>query len=817
MPGRRGIDMIKKIVFLFLINFIFLIILAFVSITQLKTLSSLNQKLYEHPFAVLNAARIIQTNIIYMHSYMKEMASFEDVKNIQIAKKHLDANQKIILEQFNVIFKQYLGDKKDIQSSYNFFLKWEPIRNEVINLIQNKKKEEALAITKAEGAEYIANLDLEINKLITFAENKANFFYQNTLKAETKAQEFVIVFLGIISFIALFTFIILLQNILKKDKEIKSHIDTIEFNYKFERYANHISNYLMNEKDFDTCVDKIIQELGTTLNAHRAYLFLFKDNYSLIDNTHEWCSKGTEAEIENLQNLSTQNLPWWTQQCKELKPLIIEDIRTLPKEAKNEQASFVEQNIKSLLVYPVISQEKSIGFVGIDMVHHHQKWTNTHHSFVKRTAESIADLLEKKKYEEEAFASRYKMALTLNTASNGILAIDENHKLSFYNQKFLQIWELDALDESIDTLEKVFELVSLQFSNYDKCLVDFNHFCENKVKEQLYLFHLKNGKVIEITSAPSFDNAKFKGNSISFRDITKRISLEKELKLSAKVFENSLEGIIITDTQTNIIKVNDSFLKISGYSRDELIGNKPKVLKSSWHDEQFYADMWKTLHKDSIWEGELKDRRKNGELYINLSTLIVIKDSEGDISNYIGINRDITDMKKAQDHIKSLAYYDSLTDLPNRTLFYDRLEQSTKHCQRNKCKLALLFIDLDNFKAVNDTHGHQMGDLLLQKVAMILSSNIRASDTVCRLGGDEFTIILENVNNKNDVIQIANNIITQLLEPIVVNETPLNIGSSIGVAIYPDDTEDTISLLKMADTAMYKAKNNGKNCLKFFK
>jgi diguanylate cyclase (GGDEF)-like protein/PAS domain S-box-containing protein len=634
---------------------------------------------------------------------------------------------------------------------------------------------------------------------------------------EMKELKFTIIQTSIILMIVILLILFFHYRYINKiDIKMKNYMNSIEFNYQFERYVNNISKYLVYDDDIGISINKTLQELGTILNAHRAYLFSFKDNYSIMNNTHEWCSVGTEPEINNLQEISTENFSWWVLQCKALEPIVIEDMNTLPEEASDIKFMLMEQHIQSLLVYPVVLKKEVIGFIGIDMVHHQQKWSETHHSFIKITAESIANALEKQEYEQEIIDASTNMSLTLNTASNGILAIDKNNKISFYNKKLLQIWELDTLDENIDTLKKIFELVSPQFFNYATCLSYFNHFNENREKEQVYMFYLKNNRVVEITAAPSFDKSVFKGNSISFRDVTQKVLLEKELQLSSKVFENSLEGIIITDADTTIIKVNDSFSKITGYSREELIGSKPSLLESHWHDKEFYDGMWKHLQENSVWEGEVKDRRKDGELYISLSTLIMIKDIDGNTSNYIGINRDVTDLKKAEDHVKALAYYDSLTNLPNRTLFYDRLEQNTKYCERNEGKMALLFIDLDNFKAVNDTYGHHIGDLLLQKVAILLTDSVRGSDTVSRLGGDEFTIILRKIDSRDNVTSIANKIITQLLEPVIVNDIPLNIGSSIGAAIFPDDTHDKSVLLKMADTAMYNAKNGGKNCLKFF-
>ncbi|QFR50310.1 diguanylate cyclase [Sulfurimonas lithotrophica] len=495
--------------------------------------------------------------------------------------------------------------------------------------------------------------------------------------------------LSILIIIIIITVYFFYRYINKINSTIDKYMNKIEFNYKFEQYINHISKYLIYNTDIDIGINKALEELGITLGAHRAYLFKFKDNYKIMDNTHEWCAPGVNSELKNLHNEPTKDFQWWLQKCKDLKPIVVEDINNLPKEAQNEKQSLVEQNIRSLLVYPIAFEDKTIGFVGVDMVLHQQKWSKTHHSFVKITAKSIADMFERRLF-------------------------------------------------------------------------------------------------------------------------------ENELQLSAKVFENSLDGIIITDADTNIIKTNDSFSKITGYSKNDLVGKKPSILKSNWHDKEFYENMWKELKDKSVWEGEIKDRRENGELYVSFLTIIMIQNSDGHITNYIGISRDITDLKKTEEHIRSLAFYDPLTSLPNRTLFYDRLEQSIQLCDRNKGKMALLFIDLDSFKATNDTHGHHMGDVLLQSVAKILTGCIRKSDTVSRLGGDEFTVILRKIHNKDDVTNIANKIITELSKTITINNISINIGCSIGAAIYPNDTQNAQELIKMADNAMYKAKTNGKNHLRFY-
>lgn len=602
-----------------------------------------------------------------------------------------------------------------------------------------------------------------------------------------------------------------IDNILEEDKK------TIEFNFKFERYVNKISNELFINDDIDMSINNTLKNLGEILDAHRAYLFLFKDNYDLMDNTHEWCAKGVNHEMQNLRNESTKPFKWWLRQCRSLKPIVIEDIEDLPDEAHNEKLSLIDQHIRSLLVYQIVSKGSLIGFVGIDMVNENTKWTPTHHSFVKITAEAISVAFDKKADSERIINAYDDISLTLNSASNGILVINEKGKITLYNKNFINMWDLNEESVRLNTHTDLLKKLSDNILNYEQISKYVESLIENNHAELTFITYLKDSKIFEVTSLPRIKDHIFKGRIFTFRDVTDEINAQKEIELAAKVFENSLEGIIITDADANIMKVNNSFLKITGFSKDEILGHKPSILHSDWQDEVFYKRLWNDLLRNEIWEGEIKDRRKNGEMYISYSTIILIKDKEDNKTNYIGFTRDITKIKEDEEHIKTLAYYDSLTNLPNRSLFMDRLGQSLLYCKRNDQKSALLFIDLDNFKYVNDTYGHHTGDLLLQKVAEILSQSVRESDTVSRLSGDEFTIILRNIESKGDILTIANKIIEKLSKPIMIkDDLELNIGSSIGAAVYPDDAKDEESLIKMADSAMYSAKENGKNRLKFY-
>ncbi|MFN2381341.1 MAG: EAL domain-containing protein [Guyparkeria sp.] len=288
-------------------------------------------------------------------------------------------------------------------------------------------------------------------------------------------------------------------------------------------------------------------------------------------------------------------------------------------------------------------------------------------------------------------------------------------------------------------------------------------------------------------------------------------SSERNLQLAEKVIQTSLEGIMITDVRGRIMRVNPAFTELTGYRPDEVIGESPSVLQSGRHDKTFYDRMWATLSRDGQWRGEIWNRRKNGEIYPELLTIKAITEENGEISHYAALFSDITELKENERQIRHLAYYDALTGLPNRRLFHDRLDLAIAHGHRSGGRLAVLFIDLDHFKKINDTLGHAVGDQLLEVVAGKLTDSLREDDSVARTGGDEFLALLPAIEDFEPVADVAQRIIESLSQPVVLEGRELVIGCSVGVAFYPDDGEDSETLLKHADIAMYRAKQSGRN------
>ncbi|PIQ51978.1 MAG: hypothetical protein COW02_11960 [Comamonadaceae bacterium CG12_big_fil_rev_8_21_14_0_65_59_15] len=304
---------------------------------------------------------------------------------------------------------------------------------------------------------------------------------------------------------------------------------------------------------------------------------------------------------------------------------------------------------------------------------------------------------------------------------------------------------------------------------------------------------------------------------IALIDLTHIDVIRADLLRSHRVLDQMREGVIITDPSGKIERVNQAFCEISGYIAEEAIGKTPHLLSSGKHDQKFYAAMWKSIIEKGWWHGEIWNRRKNGELYLEWLLISTIYDEAGQVENFVAVFSDVTARQNAQLELARLAHYDELTGLPNRTLGFDRLNQMVQIARRENKNIAVLFMDLDRFKAVNDNHGHKAGDQVLKEAAQRFTRCLRTSDSVVRVGGDEFLVLLNQVASEQDILSVAEKIITAVSEPFHLNaEVSYQIGTSIGAAIYPNDGADAETLVRHSDIAMYRAKKAGKNQLVLF-
>lgn len=321
----------------------------------------------------------------------------------------------------------------------------------------------------------------------------------------------------------------------------------------------------------------------------------------------------------------------------------------------------------------------------------------------------------------------------------------------------------------------------------------------------------KDGHILEFEVSVSYADIQGGVIFVFVRDISERKRQEAESRLSALVLNESTAAIVVTDANNCIVSVNPAFTQLTGYAPSEVIGRNPNLISSGKQSKAFYQSMWRTLTETGHWEGEWWNRRKDGEAYAEQVNLNILRNPDGSVYRYVKIASDITDRKRLDDKVWRLANYDTVTNLPNRRLFLDRLEQEIRKCHRSGESLALFFIDLDRFKEVNDEFGHDMGDCLLVEAARRISGCIRGSDIVARHGGDEFVVLLTGLTETSQVDIVAGSIIDLLAQPFDLGSVEVSISGSIGIARYPRDAADERTLIKKADQAMYQAKRDGKN------
>jgi diguanylate cyclase (GGDEF)-like protein/PAS domain S-box-containing protein len=434
------------------------------------------------------------------------------------------------------------------------------------------------------------------------------------------------------------------------------------------------------------------------------------------------------------------------------------------------------------------------------------------------------DITEIKRREDELRASALKHQLLFETSRDALMTIaPPSWKFTGANQTTLQLFGVSSVTEFIALKPWVVspERQPDGHLSSEKAL----EMIETAMREGSHFFEWEHQRLDGQPFAADVLLTRLEVGSERFlqatvRNITERKQTEAELRIAATAFE-SQEGMMITDANSVILRVNNAFTKVTGYTAEEAVGQTPRLLKSGRHDAAYYLAMWESIKSTGAWEGEIWNRRKNGEIYPEYLTITAVKDHNGSITNFVTTFNDITSSKAAVDEIKHLAFYDPLTRLPNRRLLLDRLKQAFASNARSGSKGALLFIDLDNFKTLNDTLGHEIGDVLLQQVAQRLEPCMREGDTVARLGGDEFVVILEDLS-KNSIEaaklteDVGNRILAALSQPYLLAGNEYHSTTSIGITLFSDHDHTQEELLKQADIAMYQAKKAGRNTLRFF-
>ena len=428
---------------------------------------------------------------------------------------------------------------------------------------------------------------------------------------------------------------------------------------------------------------------------------------------------------------------------------------------------------------------------------------------------AIRDHSDQRKVENELEKLIAELRATLESTADGILVTDLDGAIRSYNHLFAKLWNLpdDLLTQRDD---------GAIYAWMDKCMVDASHYSErlgsinrSPLMEATDVLVLRSGKILERVTLPQYARGRPIGRVYSYRDITQRLADEARLQLAAKVFESSTDAIFITDSAQRIITTNPSFERLSSYTEKEMMGLTPSDFFSKEGNADVVKKLLEELELKGYWEGELWNRRKNGHAYLCMISLVRVQDEIGHTVHYIGFFKDRTENHTAKQKIEELAFSDVLTGLPNRLLLAERIKQSITFSSRNNSSFALLFLDLDHFKQINDSLGHPFGDRVLIEVTERLKRCIRQVDTAARLGGDEFVLLLHQADASGAEI-CARRVLQELNAPFTLDTMNFTVTCSIGIALYPVDGSNMDDLIKNADSAMYHVKERGRSDFRFY-
>jgi len=423
------------------------------------------------------------------------------------------------------------------------------------------------------------------------------------------------------------------------------------------------------------------------------------------------------------------------------------------------------------------------------------------------------DITEHKRARQEIKLKNTILQTQQEVSPDAILVVDENAHIISYNQQFIDLWQLSPqlVSERLDA--PVLQTVVEQVAEPEAFLARVQYLYEHRDDKSHEEIPLKDGRIFDRYSAPATGaDGRYYGRVWYFRDITERKRAEEDLRIIAGVFDNSQEGIVITDANNVFLNVNPAFTQITGYTREEVIGKDPKMLSSGrQQDKTYYAKMWQALKQNRTWRGEIWNRRKSGEVFTELLSIAAICDDDGRVRRYVGVFSDISYLKAHEAELSQVAYYDALTGIPNRRLLADRMVQAIAQAQRSGRMLFVCYLDLDGFKQVNDRCGHEAGDQLLVEVSRRLQEALRAGDTLARLGGDEFVVLFNDLAGERECGQILDRILEIIALPIVIGSHEVTVSASIGVSFHTSANEDGDTLLRQADQAMYVVKQTGKN------
>jgi diguanylate cyclase (GGDEF)-like protein/PAS domain S-box-containing protein len=578
---------------------------------------------------------------------------------------------------------------------------------------------------------------------------------------------------------------------------------------------NLSTNFIYLPSDeVDSGINDALSIIGQYSNVDRSYVFLLDESNTKISNTHEWCAYGVKPFLEKLQNLTEDDNPWFVEKIRNLEIIHVPDIEELPPEAAKEKREWQKRGIQSFINVPIINGSTLIGFFGFDSVKAKKTWDDDMVLLIRMMAGFFASAFVQRKTEEklEESAVRYK---TLFEYANDSIFLIKDGAFIDCNSQTLRLFKCSRE-----------EIIGYSPHEFSPVVQPDGKVSKEKSVERIETALAGEPQFFEWryrTSDGKFFDADVSLNKIELgeevliqaivRDVTSRKKWEQAMKKSEEryrsLFDDSRDAIYIAGKDGTFVDVNESFVNLFGFTRQEVLKLNAKLAYVTPEDQENFKKIIK--EKGYTKDFEIKLKKRDGGIMDCLVTVMAKRNEKEQITGYRGVIRDITATKQAEDTIRHMAYHDALTGLPNRILFNDRLAMAMTNALRTEKNTAVMMLDLDKFKQVNDALGHKMGDLLLKAVSERLKRTLRKGDTVARMGGDEFMIILPEIVHEYVASMVAEKIIEVFQWPFRLEGKELSVTTSVGVSIFPKDGNDTDTLVKHADIAMYCSKGLGRN------
>lgn len=726
------------------------------TISKLQTISD---DLYAHPFLVSTTAMDARAKIDRIRNDMLELGLSRSTGERTRLSNEIDALDEGLRKDFQIIRPAFLGDFNRLDAIDRELDAWKTLREQILALLDEGKPEQVRRLLMGTGESIHNRLSEGNDYVVTFAQHKAREYASNAARASSeRVQEIWYLLAGLAALVSALVLAI-----------------SLRVRNEFRRNKRATEALTESEKKFHLLFD-----------AATDYKLLVTADGHIVD-VNQSCHDSLGYPKSEMLN---RNLGEF------VEPSFVTELpRELARTTENGDSTFeFALRRRDGTAVPVEARARYVRLHGESYCYL-----------------AFRDVTERKQYENNLKTCEARYRAVIETSADGFWISDMEGRLVEVNDAYvrlsgysreellsMRIPDLEARERPEDT---AIHIQNIMRTGHDRFETEHRR---------------KDGSIwpVEIITNywPEIGGLFF----VFAVDITQRKLQEEEQKLSVLVFQNIGEGTIVTDADNHIVAINPAFTRMTGYTAEEVVGRNPSILNSRRHNEEHFHKMWQSLNATGHWQGEIWDRRKDGGLIAFWVTISTIYGDDQQPHRRVALYSDITKKKQSEETIWRQANFDPLTRLPNRRMFREQLDQELKKTLRSGTSLAVLFIDLDRFKEVNDSLGHHVGDELLVEAANRILSCVRETDMVARLGGDEFTVILNSLPSDAHIERVAQAIITRLREPFQLGEELAYISASVGITLYPDDATAAHGLLKNADQAMYAAKNQGRNRFSYF-